>query len=183
MEFHVWLTCAATLVIAGCADSHDPPPPFTVPDARPACVRMGGSGESVNYYLTQSSEDGAACVLGLFSTQPAARPSDRPFSVFSEINGPANYFLSVTDRLSMPCNRARLEPYPGTTNATAGSGTIAVQRVGGDPFYAILLVTASLDLAFPAAPDGSLPASTEHVRALDVDPRAPVSDECMQLGP
>jgi hypothetical protein len=179
MRVDLCLICAAALAAASCADSHRAPDAITIPDARPACVRIAGA-ESVNYYLTQSTEVGDSCVLVSFYTNPAARPRGGPFSGgFPAITGPAEYFLGGIVRLPMPCNRARLEPYPGTAEATAGSGTVTLRRVGDDPHA---LITASLDLTFPAAPDGSRPPSTERVRALDVDTRAPSSAECLNFG-
>lgn len=185
MRVDLCLLCSAALAIAGCADSHPAPEAFTVPDARPACVRIGGGGETVYYYLSQRAAAGDSCVVVSFYTQPAARPRGEPFST-GAITGPAEYFLSRVDRLSMPCNLARNLPYPGTTHATAGSGRVAVQYLGDhslDDLYAAVAVTASLDLTFPAAPDGSRPPSTEHVRAFEIDARAPTSDECMNFGP
>lgn len=171
--------CVAAFAVAGCAGSHTGPEPIAIRDARPACVRAGGA-ESITYYLTQNSEAGDSCLLVSFYTQPAARPRGEPFDPSGSINGPTDYFLSRLVRLSMPCNSARLELYPGTTAAAAGSGTVTLRRVGDDPHA---VITASIDLSFPAAPDGSLPPSTEHFRALDVDTRAPTSDECMDFGP
>lgn len=102
MRVRLCLICGAALAIAGCADSHLAPEPFTVPDARPACVRMGGVGESVDYYLTQSSEAGDSCVLVLFSTQPAAHPTGRPFSETGSISGPATLDRIIASVVSLP---------------------------------------------------------------------------------
>ena len=145
------IVCSGALAICACSEAHVEPP-------RPAvgCVDLGGA--LVLSYLTQGSVDGTSCVRLDFGRAEVGGISTVPGVAIE-----GDFGLVGAHRVSAVCGDVLptyFRSHPSWVLAEEGSGIILTGPA--------CVTRARADFQFPAAPDGSLGATTVSVSAQDV---------------